>query len=95
MLRTIVEGEPEFDRKLKALADRSGTLPESIEKAARAIIAEVRRHGDAAVRECTQRFEARELGALELTAADWDAAVARVPANVRQALAEAAARIRA
>jgi hypothetical protein len=30
MLRTIIEGEPEFDRKLKALADRSGSLPESI-----------------------------------------------------------------
>jgi histidinol dehydrogenase len=94
MLRTISEGEPEFDRKLKALVDRSGLLPESIEGGARAIIAEVRRRGDAAVRELTRRFEGRELADLELAAADWDAAVARVPANVRQALAEAASRIR-
>jgi histidinol dehydrogenase len=94
MLRTIVQGEPDFDSNLKALADRLGSLPESIESGVRAIIAEVRRSGDAAVREFTQKFESRELSALELAAADWDAMVAGVPANVRQALAEAASRIR-
>ena len=95
MLRTIVQGEPGFDAKLKALADRSGAAPDSIESGARAIIAEVRRRGDAAVRELTSRFEARELADLELSSTDWDAAVGKVPAGVRAALAEAAARIRA
>jgi histidinol dehydrogenase len=94
MLRTIIEGEPEFDRKIAALVDRSGTVPASIESSARDIIAEVRRRGDAAVRELTQRFEQRTLTALELSAADWDSAVAQVPADVRRALAEAASRIR-
>jgi histidinol dehydrogenase len=94
MLRTIVQGEPDFDSELKALAYRLGSVPESIESGVRAIIAEVRRSGDAAVREFTQQFESRELSALELAAADWDAVVAGVPANVRQALAEAASRIR-
>jgi histidinol dehydrogenase len=94
MLRTIIEGEADFEAKVAALANRSGSLPEAIETGARAIVTDVRRRGDVAVRELTQRFEARELGSLELSAADWDAAVARVPAEVRRALAEAAARIR-
>jgi len=95
MLRTIIEGEPDFEAKLSVLTNRSGTVPESIESGARAIIAEVRRRGDEAIRELTKRFENRELAALELSAADWDAAVVSVPATVRQALAEAAKRIRA
>jgi len=94
MLRTIVEGEPDFESKLKALAARTGTIPESVESGARAIVAEVRRHGDAALRELTQRFERRTLAAIELPRADWEAAAVRVPAPVRAALAEAAARIR-
>jgi histidinol dehydrogenase len=94
MLRTIIEGEPDFVRQVAALADRSAAVPEAIENSARAIIADVRRRGDAAVRELTQRFEQRSLAALELSAADWDAAVAEVPADVKRALAEAALRIR-
>jgi len=94
MLRTIVEGEPDFESNLKALAARTGTIPESVESGARAIVAEVRRHGDAALRELTQRFERRTLAAIELPRADWEAAAVRVPAPVRAALAEAAARIR-
>ena len=94
MLRTIVEGESDFESELKALAARSGSVPESIEKRTRAIVAKVRRQGDAALRELTQRFEARVLSALELSRADWDAAAASVPARVRAALAEAATRIR-
>jgi len=94
MLRTIVEGEPDFESKLKALAARSAAVPESIESGARVIVADVRKRGDVALRELTQRFEARTLTALELSRADWDAAAASVPAPVRAALAEAAIRIR-
>src|SRR5512140_3466010 len=95
MLRTIIEGEPDFEAKLAALVNRSASVPEAIESGARAIVADVRRRGDAAVREYTQRFEKRALTALELSPADWDAAVAGVSAKVREALAEAAHRIRA
>ena len=95
MLRTIVEGEPEFESKLRALAACTGTIPESVESGARAIVAEVRRRGDAALREFTQRFERRTLSAIELPRSEWEAAAARVPAPVRAALAEAAGRIRA
>jgi histidinol dehydrogenase len=94
MLRTIVEGEPDFESKLKALAARTGTIPQSVESGARAIVAEVRRQGDAALREFTQRFEQRTLSAIELPRTDWEAAAVRIPAPVRAALAEAASRIR-
>jgi len=94
MLRTIVEGEPDFEPQLKALVARSAALPESIESGARATVADVRRRGDEALRALTLRFEARTLSAIELPRADWEAAAAAVPAPVRSALAEAAARIR-
>ena len=94
MLRTIIQGDPDFESQLKALVDRSAAMPESIESSARSIVAEVRRRGDAALRELTWRFEARVLDAIELPRGDWQAAAASVPAPVRAALAEAAARIR-
>jgi histidinol dehydrogenase len=95
MLRTIIEGEPDFASELAKLSERSGAVPEAITARAAEIVAHVRRHGDAALRELTRRFENRELSAIELSAADWDAEVAKVSADVRQALAEAARRIRA
>lgn len=94
MLRTIVEGQPGYEAELRALVDRSGSLPESIEVAARSIVVDVRRRGDAAVRDYTSRFEKRDLVAFELSAADWDLAVARVPSSIREAMREAARRIR-
>ncbi len=95
MLRTIVEGEPDFDSKLTALADRSGTVPASVESSVRAIVADVRGRGDTALRELTRRFETRALSAIELSRAEWDGAAARVAAPVLRALVEAAGRIRA
>jgi histidinol dehydrogenase len=95
MLRTIVQGEPDFQSQLKSLADRAGVLPEAVETGARAIVADVRRNGDSALRELTRRFERRELSSIELSAEEWKETAARVPSDVRAALAEAAARIRA
>jgi histidinol dehydrogenase len=94
MLRTIVEGEPDFDAKLTALAARAGTIPESIELGARSIVSDVRQRGDAALRELTERFEGRMLSAIELSREDWESAAASVPLAVRAALSEAATRIR-
>ena len=69
-------------------------MPESIELAVRDIVVHVREHGDVALRELTQRFEARTLSAIELSRTDWEVQAASVSAPVRAALAEAAARIR-
>jgi histidinol dehydrogenase len=94
MLRTIVQGQSDFEAQLKSLADRAGVLPEAVETGARAIVAEVRKRGDQALRELTQKFEKRELASIELSKSEWQATAAQVPADVRAALAEAAARIR-
>jgi histidinol dehydrogenase len=94
MLRTIIEGEPDFEFKLKALAERPATLPEAVESGARAILADVRSRGDEALRALTHRFEGRTLSAIELSRADWESAAAQVAPKVRAALAEAAKRIR-
>lgn len=60
-----------------------------------ALIAQVRRDGDAAVRALTSRFDGVETDALELSAATIDATVATVPQPLREAIDDAAARIEA
>ena len=59
------------------------------------IIEQVAADGDAALRALTRRHDGVELGALEVSAAEWDAAAATVDAPLRAAIAAAAARIRA
>ena len=59
------------------------------------MIAKVRAGGDAAVRALTAEFDKRQLDALELPAAEWDALAARVAPEVRAAIEHAARRVRA
>jgi histidinol dehydrogenase len=95
MLRICSRGDADYTERLKSLAGRTSALPEAVEAAARATIADVRLRGDVALRELTERFESRTLGAIELPSGEWLAAAARVSAPVKSALENAAARIRA
>jgi histidinol dehydrogenase len=95
MLRVYEKGDAEYARRLAALCDRNATLPPEFEAAARAVVAEVRAGGDAALRALTLRFDKRELGAIELGAAEWDALAAKVAPDVRAALEHAVRRVRA
>jgi histidinol dehydrogenase len=95
MLRTVLQGSPDFESQVKSLADRTGVVPESVEAGAREIVAEVRRGGDQALRELTRRFERRQLASIELAPGEWKESAARVSAEVRAALAQAVSRIRA
>jgi histidinol dehydrogenase len=95
MLRICSSTDPDFETRLRALTGRTAELPAAIEASAREVIAEVRAHGDQAVRAFTQRFEGRALESLELSRRDWDAEAAKVAPQVRTALERAAARIRA
>src|SRR5512132_2062405 len=52
----------------------------------RAILADVQERGDAAVRELTARFDGVELDELLIDAAECQAALARIPAALREAL---------
>jgi len=95
MIRVVAKADPSFGPLVSSLVDRAAGLPEHIEAAARDVIRQVRRGGDAAIRELTQRFEDRRLDALELPRAEWQALAARVDGRTRAALETAAARIRA
>jgi histidinol dehydrogenase len=95
MLPVYEKGDAEYGRRLDALCDRNATLPPEFEAAARAVVAEVRKGGDAAVRALTLRFDKRQLGSLELSAAAWDELAGRVKPEVRAALEHAVRRVRA
>src|SRR5450432_649963 len=95
MLRVFEKTDADYASRLDALCHRPIFTSDEVDTAARQVIAEVRAGGDAAVRALTARFEKRELGALELPAAEWDAMAARASDGVRAALEHAARRVRA
>jgi histidinol dehydrogenase len=87
-----------FDASLDALTRYDAAQDDTVEAAARAIIAEVRKRGDAAVLEYTRKFDrlqARSMSELEVPPAQLEAALAALPALQREALQTAAARVRA
>ncbi|MEP6653073.1 MAG: histidinol dehydrogenase [Myxococcales bacterium] len=95
MIRLVVRSDPDFAGVLQKLCDRAAAIPEGIELAAREVIRAVRTRGDEAIRELTLKFEKRQLAALELPAAEWHDAPARIEPRVRAALERAAQRIKA
>ena len=94
MIRVFEKSNPDFQRKLDALCNRSSELTADVETAARKTIARVRAEGDAALRALTAEFDKRELGAIELPAAEWDELAARTTPDVRAAIERAAQRVR-
>jgi histidinol dehydrogenase len=94
MLRILEGKDPDYSTRLRALADRSAETPPSIEAAARDVIHQVRRRGDAAVRDLTEKFEKRGIDALELPRKQWLDEASRVKPGVRVAIERAAARVR-
>ena len=95
ILRTLSPGDPDYRSTLEALAHRESALPAEVVAAAAAVVNEVRRRGDVALRELTARFEGRTIQAIELDPDAWRASAAKVAAPVRTALETAASRIRA
>ncbi len=86
-----------FLRELDALLAWDLPADDGLEQTVRAIIAEVRRRGDAALVEYTNRFDERKLRSaaeLLLPKARLDEALAAIGSTEREALNEAAARIR-
>ena len=96
-LRRLDSRAAGFDAELARLTRYEAAQDEAVESAVRAIIAEVRARGDAALIEYTRRFdrvEARSVGELEIARVEMEAALAALPALEAQALGEAAARVR-
>jgi histidinol dehydrogenase len=79
---------------LALLRDRGDADFEKVEGAVRAILADVRKDGDAAVLRYVERFEKRVVTNLYRSSFDGAAALARLPVDAREALELAAERIR-
>lgn len=82
---------------LKALLSFENTLDERVESAVTGILADVKRRGDDAVLEYTRKFDRLEAGnmaALRIARSELEAAFAGIPSGQRDALVQAAGRIR-
>ena len=89
--------QPDFEDRFAARLHWSAEQDDAIEQRVRAILQAVRVQGDAAVLDCTARFDglkAASMADLQLGAAELAAAFASLPAVQREALQQAAARIR-
>jgi histidinol dehydrogenase len=98
MLRELDTRAASFEAEFAPLQRVESAVDRSIERAAEAIVEDVRVRGDAALLEYTQRFDrlkVESVGALEIPAAEMRAAFDALPADQRGALQAAAERIRA
>ncbi len=71
------------------------TVAQRTRDAVTGLLADVQARGDAALREVTARFDGVELATFEVSEAEFTAAHTAVPADLRQAMQEAAERIEA
>jgi histidinol dehydrogenase len=89
--------EPDFDVRLKALTAFDTTFDQKVEDQVAVILASVRARGDAAVLEYTERLDrikAARVKDLEVSRRDLDKARSGLKRGEREALEQAAARIR-
>jgi len=89
--------DPDFDARLKALTAFDTTFDQKVEDDVAAILASVRERGDAALLEYTERFDrikVARVAELELPRSALENAQAGLARTQREALAQAAARIR-
>jgi len=96
--RILDTAAPGFEAEFGALVAVDSCLDPAIEARAEAIVADVRRRGDAALLEYTNRFDrmqAPSVAALEIGAGEMRAAFDGLGAAQREALAAAADRVRA
>jgi histidinol dehydrogenase len=96
-VRRLSTADPGFEAAFASLKHWSVDTDRAIEERVEQILADVRQRGDAAVLEYTARFDglaARSVAALEIQRDELEAALSSLPAEQRQALQAAAARIR-
>jgi histidinol dehydrogenase len=96
-LRVLDSSAAGFDSALTTNLAWSAETDDAVETSVKAIIQDVRKRGDAAVLDCTQRFDrlpASSMVQLTLTRDDFAAAFKAITAPQRDALQQAAKRIR-
>jgi len=96
-MKLLFASAPDFDAAFAALLNDARETTARVDGVVAEIIAAVRAGGDAALCDYTRRFDRLSVtpATLRVTAAEIDAAVARVPAELLAALDVAAARIEA
>ncbi len=80
---------------LEAVLARPADGPDRVSAAVESVLADVRRDGDRALRRLTRRFDGVEVEELRVAPADVDAALGRIPGDLREALELAHERIAA
>ncbi len=93
----LTTADADFEHKFKARQHWSSSQDAAIESRVAEILADVQQRGDAAVLEYTARFDrvtASAMSGLELTQAELKKAYDGLPAEQRDALTQAAARVR-
>ena len=95
LTRTPGYAEPELPPDAAERTARIFGEPLTAAQAAARVVDDARQRGDAAVREWTRRIDGVELGELEVPREAWEAAAREIGAELRDALALAARRIRA
>jgi histidinol dehydrogenase len=98
IVRRLDRSAAGFAAELEGLLSFDTDIDSSVDQAAAAILADVKKRGDAAVLEYTtrfDRFQADSMAALEIGQDERDAALASLPTAQREALQQAAARIAA
>ena len=96
-LRRLSTRQRDFDAKLAALTRYEAAQDAGVERAVRAIIADVRRRGDAAVLKYSRRFDgvsARSVRALEIPRREWLSSFREISSREEKALTQSARRIR-
>ena len=89
--------DADFDAKLAALTAWSEERDEEVADRVRGILKDVAKRGDAALVEYTNRFDRRDVASMDELVVDHaqlQAALARIPAEQREALEAAAERVR-
>jgi histidinol dehydrogenase len=97
LINRLDSRDADFPAKLSRLLAYEAGEDDSIDRAAAQILADVKKRGDDALLEYTQRFDrvpAASAAALEIPKSDWHAALASLPAAQREALETAAQRVR-
>ena len=97
-MRVLDSRQPDFDAQFAALVAVDTAGDREIDRVAAAIVDDVKARGDAALLEYTNRFDrlqAQSVTALEIGAAEMQAALDALPVEQRVALETAARRIRA
>ncbi|RJG07256.1 histidinol dehydrogenase [Noviherbaspirillum cavernae] len=97
-IRKLDSSDSDFKSRLSAVLAFEAGEDAAIDQAAAQILADVKARGDAAVLECTNRFDrldAASVAALEISQSEMQQALAGLPAGRRAALQTAADRVRA